>query len=58
MHANQVDVSAAVVADLVATQFPQWAGLPVREVESHGTVNSLFRLGSEFVLRFPLCPDS
>lgn len=56
MHADQVDASEDVVAELVARQFPQWADLPVRKVTSHGTVNALFRLGDEFVLRFPLCP--
>lgn len=56
MHPDQVDVAPKAVAELVATQFPQWAHLRVREVMSHGTVNALFRLGTEFVLRFPLCP--
>ena len=56
MHSDQVDVRAHTVADLVATQFPSWAHLPVRAVPSHGTVNALFRLGSGLVLRFPLCP--
>ncbi len=56
MHPDQVDVGADVVAQLVRSQFPRWADLPVREVSSHGTVNALFRLGADFVLRFPLCP--
>ena len=58
MHDDQVDVSADVVTELVATQFPQWVHLPVREVMSHGTVNALFRLGTDLVLRFPLCPTA
>lgn len=56
MHADQVDVRADTVAGLVADQFPQWRALPVRPVASHGTVNALFRLGDEIVLRFPLQP--
>ncbi|MGC5286538.1 aminoglycoside phosphotransferase family protein [Micromonospora sp. DT231] len=56
MHADQVDVSADVVAALVAEQFPRWRGLPVRPLRSAGTVNTLFRLGPEIVLRFPLRP--
>lgn len=56
MHPDQVDVAVAVVSALVAEQFPQWRGLPVRAVPSHGTVNALFRVGDEVVLRFPLRP--
>lgn len=57
MHADQVDLSAKVVAGLMASQFPEWRDLPVRPVLSHGTVNALFRLGDELVLRFPLQPS-
>ena len=57
MHAGQVDVMPGTVARLVAVQFPQWHDLPVRAVASHGTVNALFRLGDEIVLRFPLRPS-
>jgi aminoglycoside phosphotransferase (APT) family kinase protein len=57
MHADQVDVSVDVVAALVAAQFPRWRGLPVRPIVSHGTVNALFRLGDDVVLRFPLRPS-
>ncbi|MFF0152217.1 aminoglycoside phosphotransferase family protein [Micromonospora sp. NPDC005203] len=56
MHADQVDVSADVVAALVAEQFPRWRELPVRPLRSAGTVNALFRLGPDIVLRFPLRP--
>ncbi len=58
MHADQVDVTAAEVAGLVAAQFPQWRDLPVRALTSHGTVNALFRLGADLVLRLPLRPDA
>ncbi|WP_201787289.1 hypothetical protein [Actinoplanes sp. TFC3] len=49
-------VTAAQVTALVAAQFPEWRHLPVRPVLSHGTVNALFRLGDDIVLRFPLQP--
>ncbi|SCF25944.1 aminoglycoside phosphotransferase family protein [Micromonospora chokoriensis] len=58
MHADQVDVAVDVVAALVAEQFPRWRGLPVRPLPSTGTVNALFRLGAEVVLRFPLRPNA
>ena len=57
MHADQVDIPVEVVAGLVAAQFPQWRGHPVRSIASGGTVNALFRLGEEIVLRFPLRPS-
>lgn len=58
MHADQVDVTASEVAALVAAQFPRWRHLPVRPLTSHGTVNALFRLGDDLVLRFPLRPGT
>jgi aminoglycoside phosphotransferase (APT) family kinase protein len=56
MHSDQVDIDEETVAALVAAQFPDWQGLPVRRVTSHGTVNALFRLGDDVLLRFPLRP--
>jgi aminoglycoside phosphotransferase (APT) family kinase protein len=56
MHADQIDLTVDVVARLVAEQFPAWSGRPVRPVTSDGTVNALFRLGEDIVLRFPLLP--
>jgi len=57
MHADQVDITVNTVAGLVSSQFPSWSGLPIRPVPSDGTVNALFRLGDEIVLRFPLQPS-
>jgi aminoglycoside phosphotransferase (APT) family kinase protein len=54
MHADQADITTAVVTGLVAAQFPRWRDLPVRQVPSDGTVNALFRAGDDIVLRFPL----
>jgi aminoglycoside phosphotransferase (APT) family kinase protein len=57
MHDDQVEIGSEDVARLVADQFPEWRGLTVRAVPSHGTVNALFRLGDEYILRFPLQPS-
>jgi aminoglycoside phosphotransferase (APT) family kinase protein len=54
MHADQVEITVDDVARLVASQFPAWRELPVRAVTSHGTENALFRVGDEYILRFPL----
>ena len=56
MHPGQLDVDLATAAALVSDQFPQWQSLPLRSVPSAGTVNQLYRLGPELVLRFPLEP--
>lgn len=56
MHADQLSVSVATVRKLVAQQFREWRRLPVRQVFSQGTVNALFRIGDNFVARFPLEP--
>jgi aminoglycoside phosphotransferase (APT) family kinase protein len=54
MHDGQLAVTAAVVRELVAGQFPGWRGLAVRAVESAGTVSAIFRIGDRLAARFPL----
>jgi aminoglycoside phosphotransferase (APT) family kinase protein len=56
MHPDQLTVSPETARELVAAQFPPWAGLPVRRVAAQGTVNALFRIGDGLVARFPLRP--
>ena len=56
MHPGQLHVTAAQVTALVGAQFPRWRRLPVRPVRSTGTVNLLYRLGEDLVLRVPLQP--
>ena len=53
MHADEVDIDVGLVVRLLAAQFPQWAGLPVRPVPSAGTDNALYRLGDDMVMRLP-----
>lgn len=53
MHADELDIDAALVRRLVAAQFPQWDGLPLRRIEPVGTVNAIFRLGDELSVRLP-----
>ena len=54
MHEDQVEVAAETVRDLVADQFPAWAGVEVREVRSAATDNAIFRIGDDLAARFPL----
>jgi aminoglycoside phosphotransferase (APT) family kinase protein len=53
MHAGEVAVSDVAARRLVADQFPQWRGLPVRRVPGAGTDNAIFRVGGELAARFP-----
>ncbi len=56
MHVGQLTVSVRTVRELVDEQFPEWRGLPIRDIGSRGTVNALFRIGDQLVARFPLEP--
>jgi len=56
MHANQLAVTAEMVRELVAKQFPEWRELPISGVVSSGTVNAIFRIGGHLAARFPLQP--
>ncbi|MFI5799166.1 aminoglycoside phosphotransferase family protein [Streptomyces sp. NPDC051677] len=58
MRPDEVDLDAPLVSRLVAAQFPQWAGLPVRRLASSGTENAMFRLGADKVVRLPRHPDA
>src|SRR5687768_7501272 len=53
MHADEVDIDAALVRRLVAAQLPQWRDLPVEPVYPRGTDNALYRLGDDMVVRLP-----
>jgi aminoglycoside phosphotransferase (APT) family kinase protein len=54
MHPGMHPVDDDLVRRLIAGQFPQWAGLAVRRWPSGGTVNAMYRLGDEMVVRLPL----
>jgi aminoglycoside phosphotransferase (APT) family kinase protein len=53
MHADEVDINVSLVRRLIATQFPQWADLPVRPVEVGGWDNRTFHLGAHMTVRLP-----
>ncbi|WP_328550480.1 aminoglycoside phosphotransferase family protein [Streptomyces sp. NBC_00366] len=53
IHADELDIDAALVSRLVTEQFPRWAGLPVTQVLSSGTDNAMYRLGDDMVVRLP-----
>ncbi len=43
-----------LVRRLIAGQFPRWAGAAVERLPSGGTVNAMYRLGDDLVVRLPL----
>ncbi|MDH2430502.1 aminoglycoside phosphotransferase family protein [Sphaerisporangium sp. TRM90804] len=54
MHPDELDVDVPLVRRLIAGRFPEWASLPVERIPSAGTVNAMFRLGDDMVVRLPL----
>lgn len=54
MHPGMHPIDVGLVRRLIAGQFPQWAGLAIRRIPSGGTVNAMYRLGDDMVVRLPL----
>ncbi|MFE3185343.1 aminoglycoside phosphotransferase family protein [Streptomyces violascens] len=54
MHPGQHPLGDDLVRALIAGQLPQWAGLAVERFPSGGTVNAMYRLGDDLVVRLPL----
>jgi aminoglycoside phosphotransferase (APT) family kinase protein len=50
---DEATITVPVVRRLVATQFPQWAGLPVEPAPTQGVDNATYRLGAELSVRLP-----
>lgn len=53
MYVDKVDIDSSLVGRLLAAQFPQWAHLPIEPVQSAGTNNAIYRLGSDMAVRLP-----
>jgi aminoglycoside phosphotransferase (APT) family kinase protein len=53
LHEGEVEIDAQLVARLVAGQFPELADLPIRAVQSTGTVNAIYRIGDALYARLP-----
>jgi aminoglycoside phosphotransferase (APT) family kinase protein len=50
---GSVAIDAELARRLVDTQFPQWAGLPLRLVDPAGSDHVIYRLGGEASVRLP-----
>ena len=58
MHIDEVDTNVSLVRQLLNTQFPQWANLPIEPAHSAGTGNALYRLDDDMVVRLPRIPSA
>jgi aminoglycoside phosphotransferase (APT) family kinase protein len=56
MNSVELDIDTALVARLIADQFPQWSNLPVVKVASAGTDHAMYRLAEDMVVRLPRIP--
>jgi len=50
---QNINIDENLVSLLVASQFPQWAKLPIKPVEFSGWDNRTFRLGDKMSVRLP-----
>ncbi|HVC22882.1 MAG TPA: aminoglycoside phosphotransferase family protein [Candidatus Dormibacteraeota bacterium] len=53
-HDNEIAVDEGLARRLLQAQFPEWADLGLVLVEPSGTDHTIFRLGHEMVVRFPV----
>lgn len=56
LHDDEIPIDLALVRDLVKDQFPQYATLPLTELEASGSSNILFRLDTKLLVRLPRQP--
>lgn len=54
MHHDELRISARTVEQLILEQFPQWSHEVVEQIETEGTVNAIYRIGTALTARFPL----
>jgi aminoglycoside phosphotransferase (APT) family kinase protein len=54
MHDDQVPIDADIVRRLIDDQFPEYRHAPIEQLGTLGTVNAIFRIGTDVAARFPL----
>lgn len=54
MHDDGLHIDEGLARQLIADQFPQWGNERVQHITSDGTVNAIFRIGTDLAARFPL----
>lgn len=53
MHDNEIVIDVLLVRQLLSAQFPQWADLSISPVQSVGTDNAIYHLGTDMCVRLP-----
>lgn len=53
MHKNKLIIDQDLISALLKNQCPQWCNLSTSPIKSSGTDNTLFRLGTEYIIRLP-----
>ncbi len=53
MHVDEIQTTPELLRQLLTEQYPQWAGLPIKAVESVGTDHNIYRLGEDMAVRLP-----
>ncbi|WP_328994678.1 aminoglycoside phosphotransferase family protein [Kribbella sp. NBC_01245] len=53
MRTDEITIDETTVRRMLAAQFPEWAGLSLRPFASGGTVNAIYRLGDDKMVRLP-----
>ncbi len=54
MHDDQVHIDADIIRGTIIDQFPEYRHERIEQLETIGTVNAVFRIGSGVAARFPL----
>ncbi|MGA7303271.1 MAG: phosphotransferase, partial [Rhodothermales bacterium] len=57
LHENEFEIDAELVQSLLAAQMADLAELPLRRYDSSGTVNAVYRLGEDLIVRLPRTPE-
>lgn len=57
LHDGEYHIDDALVGDLLEEQMAEWANLPLRRLDTSGTVNVAYRLGDDMLVRLPRAPD-
>jgi aminoglycoside phosphotransferase (APT) family kinase protein len=53
-HEDEFEVDEDLVRRLLAAQFPRWTSLPLVLLEPSGTDHTIYRLGTDLVVRMPI----
>lgn len=56
MHENEIKIDEQLVRQLLQNQFKQWSKLPLKQIKSYGSDNTIFRLGKNMCIRLPRVP--